>query len=143
MPYKYLEETAIADIAFEARGKTLSELFQSAADATTNVMVEDLDSIEMKESRAFKEQNKELDLLLFDFLQEIIYYKDSEQLMLKAPVVNIVEKGGIFFLSTTFKGELLNPQKHEQRVDVKAVTLHQFSVEKDSEGWRAHVILDI
>ena len=43
MPYTYLEEIAIADIAFRATGKTEEEVFAAAADATVNVMVEDLD----------------------------------------------------------------------------------------------------
>ena len=143
MPYTYLEESAVADIAFEAAGGTLEELFQSAADAVTNVMVEELDTITFKESRTFNEENKAIDLLLFDFLQEIIYYKDSEQLMLRAPEVKIEETGKAYRLTAKFKGEALDPKKHEQRVDVKAVTLHQFSVEKAGEGWAAHVILDI
>ena len=45
MPYTYLEEIAIADIAFRATGKTQEELFAAAADATVNVMVEDLATI--------------------------------------------------------------------------------------------------
>ena len=143
MPYRYLEETAIADIAFEASGKTLEELFQSAADAVTNVMVEDLKTIHLTESRSFQEQNSQLDLLLFDFLQELIFYKDSEQLLLRAPELSIEKSEGNYKLSATLKGEFLNPQKHEQRVDVKAVTLHQFFVEETSNGWLAHVILDI
>ena len=45
MPYRYLEDIATADVAFEARGKDLAELFMAAAEATMNVMVADLDSI--------------------------------------------------------------------------------------------------
>ena len=45
MSYEYLEDMATADVAFRASGATLEELFQSAAKATTNVMVENLDSI--------------------------------------------------------------------------------------------------
>ena len=37
MPYEYLEEFGTADIAFEATGRDLAELFRDAADATTNV----------------------------------------------------------------------------------------------------------
>ena len=34
MPYTYLEEIGTADIAFEATGRDLPELFRDAADAT-------------------------------------------------------------------------------------------------------------
>ena len=45
MTYHYLEDFAIADIAFEAAGKNLEELFIAAADATMNVMVEEIGAI--------------------------------------------------------------------------------------------------
>lgn len=83
MPYKFLEDIAIADIAFKAWGKDLEEAFTAAADATMNVMVEELDSIRPREKREIKLENSKLDMLLFNFLQEFIYYKDSEQLMLR------------------------------------------------------------
>jgi SHS2 domain-containing protein len=40
-------------------------------------------------------------------------------------------------------GELLHAARHHQRADVKAVTLHGFSVEKQDDGWKARVLLDI
>lgn len=75
--------------------------------------------------------------------QELIYYKDSEQLLLRAPKVAIREKQGNYYLQADAAGEKLNPQRHEQGVDVKAVTLHRFSLEQDENGWTANVILDI
>ena len=45
MPYKYLEEIGTADIAFEATGRDLPELFSDAADATMNVMIDNIDAI--------------------------------------------------------------------------------------------------
>ena len=43
----------------------------------------------------------------------------------------------------TAEGEKLDPDRHEQRADVKAVTLHRFQVEKTNGGWKATTILDI
>ncbi len=79
MPYEFLPEAATADIAFRALGKSLEEVFTAAADATMNVMVENLDGIEFKETRVLRLENSALDLLLFDLLQELIYYKDAER----------------------------------------------------------------
>lgn len=45
MPYRFLEDIATADIAFEARGETLEEVFTAVAEATMNVMIESFDSI--------------------------------------------------------------------------------------------------
>ena len=45
MPYKFLEDIGTADIAFEATGRDLPELFTAAANATMNVMIDNLDEI--------------------------------------------------------------------------------------------------
>ncbi|WP_315788720.1 archease [Fischerella sp. JS2] len=143
MRYEFLEDIATADTAFCAWGEDLQKLFKAAGNATINTMIENLDSIEPKETRNISLDNDELDLLLFNFLQELIYYKDSEQLLLRTQQINFEEKDGNYHLSAVLQGEKLDPQRHQQLVDVKAVTLHQFQVEKISDGWRAMVILDI
>lgn len=143
MPYQFLEEMATADIAFRAEGKDLEELFKSAGDATMNAMIDNLEAIATQENRTIRLENDELDMLLFNFLQEFLYYKDSEQLLLRAQQVKIEEKDGKYELNAETAGEILDPDRHEQRVDVKAVTLHQFQVEKTDNGWTAIAILDI
>jgi len=143
MAYRYLEDFAIADIAFEATGRDLKELFSSAADATMNVMVEDLDTIEEREERDIKLRSGEPDMLLFDLLQEVIYYKDAEQLLLRIKNMTITRLAGAYVLRAVGTGERLDPLRHEQRADVKAVTLHHFKVEKTGGLWKALVILDV
>lgn len=143
MPYEFLEDIAIADIAFRAWGENLEELFVAAGDATVNTMIDNLDAIELKETRTFTLENDALDMLLFNFLQEFVYYKDSELLLLRAQQVQIEEKGSQYHLSAVTQGEKLDRDRHEERVDVKAVTLHRFQLEKTDDGWTAMVILDI
>src|SRR5205823_12406129 len=143
MPYHYLEEIGTADIAFEATGRDLPELFSDAADATINVMIDNLDSIEPRDTRHIELSNDELDMLLFNFLQELIYFKDAERLLLRARVVEIDEKDEKYILKAEAAGEPLDEARHHQRADVKAVTLHDFSVEKENGGWKARVLLDI
>jgi SHS2 domain-containing protein len=143
MPYHYLEEIGTADIAFEATGRDLAELFSDAADATMNVMIDNLDAIEPRETRHIELSNDKIDMLLFDFLQELIYFKDADRLLLRVREVHIEEKEGKYFLKGKAAGELLDVARHHQRADVKAVTLHDFSVEKEDGGWRAKALLDI
>ena len=145
MPYKFLEDVATADIAFEATGRDLPELFIAAADATVNVMIDNLEAIESRETRQIELASDSIEMLLFDFLQELIYFKDASRLLLRAGAVQIIEKEG-YFLKATVGGEQLDATRHQQRADVKAVTLHGFSVEQDDPpqaGWRARVLLDI
>ncbi|PYK10260.1 MAG: archease [Verrucomicrobia bacterium] len=143
MPYHYLEEIGTADIAFEATGRDLPELFTDAADATTNVMIDNLDAIEPRETRQIELSNDKIDMLLFDFLQELIYLKDAERLLLRVRDAQIDKKEGKYFLKTEAAGETLDAARHHQRADVKAVTLHNFAVEKENDGWKATVLLDI
>src|SRR5256886_1710065 len=98
MPYKFLEEIATADIAFEATGRDLAELFTDAADATMNVMIDNLDAIEPREIRHIELSNDKIDMLLFDFLQELIYFKDAARLLLRVRHAQIDEKNGKYFL---------------------------------------------
>jgi len=143
MPYKFLEEIGTADIAFEATGHDLPELFSDAADATMNVMIDNLDAIEPRETRHIELSNDEIDMLLFDFLQELIYFKDAKRLLLRARDARIEERDERYFLKAEAAGERLDATRHHQRADVKAVTLHGFCVEKEDGGWKARALLDI
>jgi protein archease len=143
MPYHYLEDIGTADIAFEATGRDLAELFNAAADATMNVMIDNLEAIEPREARHIELSSDEIDMLLFDFLQELIYFKDAERLLLRVRDTRIEQRDGNYFLKAATAGEVLDAARHHQRADVKAVTLHGFSVEKEDDGWKARVLLDI
>lgn len=143
MPYRFLEEIGTADIAFEATGRDLPELFSDAANATMNVMIDNLEAIEPREIRQIELSNDKIDMLLFDFLQELIYFKDAERLLLRVRDVQIDEKNEKYVLKTEAIGEPLDEARHYQRADVKAVTLHDFSVEKEDGAWKARVLLDI
>jgi SHS2 domain-containing protein len=143
MPYHYLEEFGTADIAFEAIGRDLAELFRDAADATTNVMIDNIAAIQPRETHDIELLNEKLDMLLFDLLQELIFLKDANRLLLRLREVQVTEKDEHYFVNATAEGEPLDAQRHHQRADVKAVTLHDFSVERTEGGWKARVLLDI
>ncbi len=141
--YRYLEDIATADIAFEAEGETLEETLIAASEAAMNVMVEDLATIAPRERRTIEIEGRAPDMLLFDLLQELVYYKDAQQLLLRIEKLALAEEGGVYRLRADAAGEKLDPARHEQRADVKAVTLHRLRLEKTGRGWKALVILDI
>ena len=144
MPYKFLEDTAISDVAFEARGKTLRELFESAALAVTGTMVEDVGKIKQKKTKSIEVEAENLEMLLFKFLQELIFYKDAELLLFNGFHFDIIgQKKDTWHLRAEAYGEEIDPQSHDLLADVKAVSLHNFVVEETPEGWRASVILDV
>ncbi|HAA03014.1 MAG TPA: archease [Syntrophobacteraceae bacterium] len=143
MQFRYVEDVAIADVAFEAWGSTLAEMFTAASEATIQVMVAESASVAPRVRREVRLEAEAIDLLLFELLQELIFYKDAEQLLLRLLEANVEERGDGWTLSAVLGGEPIDPSRHELLVDVKAVTLHRFLVEPFEGGWKAFVILDI
>jgi len=141
--YRYLEEIATADVAFEAWGATPEETFLAAADATLNTMVEEIGTVAPREGRVFSLAAESLDLLLFELLQELVYHKDAERLLLRVRDLRIEETGSGYRLHANAVGETIDRGRHPLLADVKAVTLHRLSVEKTPSGWRAVVVLDV
>jgi SHS2 domain-containing protein len=140
MPYRYLDHIATADVAFEAKGASLEELFHAAADATLHVMIENPNSIKGQIQKKFEVKDTQLDLLL---LQELIFHKDANQLFLRVVNIRIEQEQNLYHLWAQTAGEKINPARHEIVVDVKAVTLHRLSVQQNASGWVAVVVLDI
>lgn len=143
MPYRFLEDIAIADVAFEATGRNREELFIAAAGALLNVMVSETATVRCVEQVEFRLENEELDMLLFNFLNELIFFKDARLLLLRVLSAEVTRAGNLFAVNARACGEPLDPERHPLVVDVKAVTLHRFKVEKTENHWRAEIVLDI
>jgi len=140
MKYKFLEHTA--DVMFEAYGKSLNEVFRNAALAVFEVQC-DLKKIKPKIKKKIKLKNNSAGDLLFDFLEELIYLKDAKYMLFGKFDVKITQKNFKYNLESFVTGEKINPDKHELKTDVKAITLHEFFLNKVKNGWKCRVILDI
>jgi SHS2 domain-containing protein len=143
MRYRVVDEISMADTAFEAEGATLGELFQAAGEATLSVMVSDIQTVSLKDTRHIRLSSDHPRELLHDFLQKIIYFKDVDELLLRPTRIFVSEEAHAFSLDGILQGEKLDQKKHDLIVDVKAVTYHRFRVEKTPQGWIATVVLDI
>ncbi len=142
--HKFLDHTA--DVFFVAKAATLPELFNECALAVEETMV-DLTKVKPKQKVKILGEDTKIEGLLFDFLDELLFYKDAKQLIFSKFEIEIKEKSvegtQKFELSCFAYGEKLDMIRHEPRVDVKAITMHEFSVEKVPEGWKAKVLIDI
>lgn len=143
MPYRYIENIAIADEAFEAWGPTLEEMFIAACDATLNIMVRDVSSVRKRVHRRIKLEEAPVDMLLFQLLQEVIFFKDSERLLLRVCQLRFDKPDDPGWVEADLWGESIDPLRHDLIVDVKAITLHQFDVRRIPEGWKAVVVVDV
>ena len=143
MPYRYLEGITSADVAFEATGKTPEEMFESAGLAITNTMVRAVTAVKPLVKKEIKKEADKIEKLLFDFLEELVYLKDAEQLLFSKFEIKIKDEKQLKQLTAAAYGEKINPKKHELIVDIKAVTYHKFEVKKTESGWKAIVIVDV
>ena len=143
MSYRYRDDLSVADVAFEAEGASLEELFTSAWDATLRVMIENPSALSGESRKSIAIEDQSIDLLLHNFLQELIYYKDAETLLLRLEHCRIDAGTAATKLEALATGEQIDVERHRLGTDVKAVTFHKFSLSKDGEIWRTTVVLDV
>jgi SHS2 domain-containing protein len=143
MPYRYLDDIAIADVAFEAWGESPEEMFAAAADALLKVMLADPASLGKKEVLTVELVEDDLEMLLFAFLNELVFIKDARLLLLRSSALSIGRQGNSYTLRADLSGDRTDRCGDLLRTDVKAITLHRFRVEQVKGKWRTTVVLDI
>ncbi|RLG70581.1 MAG: hypothetical protein DRO11_06000 [Methanobacteriota archaeon] len=137
-----MDDVAIADVALEATGASLEEMFVSAAKALAEVSVSP-ETVEARLTREIRLRHSSVEGLLYDFLSELIFLQDVEAFAFKDFDVEIQRVDDDYHLVARVKGEPIDPGKHKLRTGVKAVTYHLFQVFRERDGWRARVVLDV
>lgn len=140
--YKILEDVAIADIAIEAYGKNLNELFENSALAIFEESA-NLKNVKEKEKRSIKINAKNIEDLLYDFLSEILFLKDTYSIIFKKSKIKIQKKGKKYHLNAELYGEKIDRERHELGNDIKAITLHMFKIEKTKKGYKGMIVVDV
>ncbi|MDJ0885745.1 MAG: archease [Desulfobacterales bacterium] len=143
MPYRFIDDIATADIAFEAFGATLDEVFAAAAEALLDAMLNNPEALDIAKRENLILEAESAEMLLFDFLQELVFLKDRDQALLRAEEVVVAPHGDGYRLQAVLSGERLDYARHDLVVDVKAVTMHQFKLVPAENGWQARVVVDI
>jgi SHS2 domain-containing protein len=139
--YMFLESVAVADYAMEVEADDLDDLFATAARALAEVMV-DPTTVPVRVERRLVLTAPSLDLLLYDWLSELIYLKDSDQLVFPRAEVRVTE-GPPSRLDARLAGGPIDRATTALRADPKAVTFHQFALEPRAGGWRARLVIDV
>jgi SHS2 domain-containing protein len=137
-PYRFIDITT-ADVAFEAAGETLEDVFANSALAMFEVMT-DTKKVKPDLKTEIDVKGTDLKSLLFNFLNEMLVYVDSESLIFSKFIIAIDQKD--MTLSAACYGERIDKTKHEIRTEVKAATYHQMEIRKNT-NWHTRVILDI
>ena len=139
--YEFLEDVVLADCAVEIEGQSLDDLFETAAAAIARLMV-DPATLTITVERMITLEAAELDMLLYDWLSEMIFLKDRDSQVFPHARVRVTGEGP-YRLAADIQGGTIEPGRTALGADPKAVTLHQFALEPVDGGWRARVVIDI
>jgi SHS2 domain-containing protein len=137
MSYETFEHTA--DLGLRVRADDLGALFSDAAIGLFSMIVVDLGAVRPTQSVTIALQGPPSELLLFDWLNELLYIYEVRRLLLCDFDVRVNADG----LDATARGEPIDPARHVLDHEVKAITYHGLKLERQENGWLAEVIVDI
>ncbi len=135
--FEILDHTA--DIGIVVYGENLKALFENAGKAFFH-LITDLRKVRRRTERKIAIKGEGLDRLMVDWLSELLYLHDVENLLFKEFTVESVGKGGLKALA---KGEPFQEGLHAIKTEVKAITYHRIEVRQEKGRWRAQVIFDL
>ena len=122
--FEYFEATA--DIGLKAHGKDMNEAFENAGLAIFNI-ISDTSNIDPSNEIEFEVASEDDVSLLYDYLEELLFYHETEFMLFSEFQVEIDEN---FHLRARIKGEEINWDRHERKTEIKAITFHKMAVNK-------------
>jgi SHS2 domain-containing protein len=139
-PYSCFDHTG--DVGIEVLAGTREELFAEAAVALVDLAV-GWPSVVGRETQQVSISAFELDLLMVDWLSEILFLFDARSWLVARAQVTIDPAGGLWRLAAALDGEPFDVTRHAVRLAPKAVTYHALEVGEADGRWRARVVLDV
>ena len=137
--FEYFDVTA--DIGFKAYGNTLNEAFENAGLAIFNI-ISDTSNIDSKISRSFEITSTDGVALLYDYLEELLFYHEVDFMLFSEFSVDISKSDGEYNLKALIKGESIDWDKHERKSEIKAITFHMMDVKK-TDRYELRAIVDL
>ena len=133
--FELIEHTA--DMGVVAYGRDLAEAFANAAYGLFSIIA-DLGGVQEKESRLVELKEEDMETLLFEWLNHLLYIFDVEMLLLKR--FDIEQLDGLSLKATCY-GEKYDPSRHRLKMGVKSATYHMLKVDREKN--QVQVILDV
>ena len=140
MAYRPLEHTA--DVGLEVEAPDLDGLFADAAAGLCDTVTA-RSRVEPRHRRETRLAAAALDLLLVDWLEELLFRLDAHRELYSEHAVTVSGAEGGWSLAAASRGEPVDLSRHSLKVQVKAVTYHGLEVARTESGWRARVLFDI
>ena len=135
--FEVLDHTA--DIGIAAYGADIKEVFRNAALGLFSLMAE-LDDIKEDVQREVKLSAEDEDVLLIEWLNELIYIFDVEHIIFKRFEIDKLKGSQI---SARCFGQEIKPGQHSLKREIKAATYHMLRIIKSNGGYEVKVIFDI
>ena len=135
MKFKFLKHTA--DIKFRAYGNTLNKVFENSALAMYNAVY--LGKIKNKIKKSFIVKGKDLESLLYNFLEELLVLFDSQDFI--ASKINVKIDKTRLLLDCEVIGDKV--KNYDVGLTIKAVTYNSMYVKKSKIGYISQVVLDV
>ena len=135
--FHFLEHPS--DIGILARGKSPEEALVAASKGLTSIIV-DPAGVRETEERTFYVGGHDATAQVVNWLNEILFFFDTEGMMLADFAVDEWTSAHI---AGRARGERFDPQRHEIRTAVKAATYHQFEMRPTETGWEIRVFVDV
>ena len=139
--FEFLEH--MADAYIVAYGRDLAEAFENAAAAMFEVMT-DIEKVSPEVDDYVEVEAMDEHALLYNWLEELLVKSEiNEMLYSKFEIFEVTKTAEGFRLKAKIWGEKFNPEKHPQKVGVKAVTYHKMEIIKEPDKTTVKFILDI
>jgi SHS2 domain-containing protein len=140
--YQFLDDIALADIAFEVRGDSLQDVFAGATQALIETLANPA-TVSSTWERTIAHTDADLPALLFEWLSEIVYWKDAAGVVFHEAPLKLACEAGIWTMQARLVGAPVDQHSQELRNDVKGITKHLYELKQDGKHWRARVVLDV
>ena len=129
MSYEVLDHAT--DAFIEVTASSLTEAFQVAGYSVVDTIL-DNSKIEGKKERNIVVKGKDLNYLLYNWLEEIIYTIITEGFAIKK--INVaLEKNEKYTISANIFGENINIKKHGFKVEIKSPTFHEMNIKQEKQ----------
>ncbi len=135
--YRLMDHTA--DFGLEIFGDDPASVFKNAAGALSD-LITDPAVLKGNRQRRLEIQGDDWADLMVNWLRELLYCWNGDRQLIANATIHSIEPTR---LSATVTLDDFQPQRHEIRNEIKAVTYHQIEVAPSGDGWKAKVIVDI
>lgn len=140
--YRHLSHTA--DVMIEAWGESLEEAFEYAALGVFEVMT-DTSKVQPRTEVSINAKGFDVESLLYDWVEQLLIIFDTRHLLLSRFKIEKITKDeeGTLLLNARAWGEEYDPQRHESRTLVKAMTYHSMEIVHGRERTILRFVVDI